>query len=231
MAKDGDDFSSLDEEKLAALAARREYRPSAFYRLLQQEGPEGALEAWAAAEAATRAPSPSRKRGGDARASSRGRSPPRAQQAEQLVRRAFAGSWAFVRGSDSARKVLAELEEGASRCFAAAAPSAAPATAATETWRLAWDGDAESFDTVAGEPPAGEIEILGLTPQQRKVAHILARVLGLISESRVLDGLLAEVADEGGDGKVLVLRPPRRRCGPAAWAAPFSVARVFATAA
>merc|ERR1740121_2461756 len=107
----------------------------------------------------------------------------------------------------------------------------APDAPADEAWQLAWDGDAKELDTMAGQPPAGEMEIYGLTAPERKVAHQLAQVLGLHSESRECDELLAEVA--GGGGKAVAWRPPRSRQeragrpGGGPWSPPFSVSQVL----
>lgn len=193
-------------------------RPSVFYRLLQHEGPEGALEAWASAEGARRGP----------RARSR---PPAAdvaaRRAEDQVRRAFSDTWQYIHGSVPTRELLTKLEGGAARAFSEACrPS-------EEAWQLAWDGDSASLDTVAGEPPTGEMEVFGLTAQERKVAHQLARLLGLHSESRECDDFRGV---SRGDGKALAWRPPRsrQRChgaaADAAWAPPFSVAQVLVAA-
>lgn len=197
------------------------HHPSVFYDLLQSEGPENALEALDSAEAASRGPR---------RARSRPRHGESAQIAEGQVRRAFSDTWQYVRACSPARELLTQLEAGAARAF-----GAPDAPADEEAWQVAWDGDAKELDTMAGQPPAGEMEIYGLTAPERKVAHQLARVLGLHSESHECDELVAEVL--GGDRKAVTWRPPRTRReraglpGGGPWSPPFSVSRVLLAAA
>jgi len=220
MAACGEDGAALDEEKIASLVPSLEHRPSAFYQLLKLEGPESALDAWAAAEASRRErprsrPRASTRNGAESSAAS--------SRNEQAVRRAFSDTWGFIRKNSSTRELVTKLETTAGRAFST------PGQLILDSWQLAWDAESEMLDTMSGEPPAGEIEIYGLSASERKVVHQLARVLGLHSESRILDGLLEEVAE--GDGKALALRPTRRHCGKATvWAAPFSVAQVLAMA-
>lgn len=180
-----------------------EFRPSAFYWLMEREGASGALEAWAAAEAAAKEPG--------ARALRRRANTEMPQhRVVQEVRRAFSDTWQFVQGNEAAQDLLAKLEGEAARAFAQ------PGELASTQWFLHWDDASKELQTEDGEPPADEMEVTGLNPVQRKVAHQLARALGLHSSSRGI-----------GD-KALSIRPPRRRCGSeGAWSAPFSVSRVL----
>lgn len=207
MAKCGED-PNISEAQVLELQAEVEFRPSAFYQLMENEGAHGALEALEAAEgAASRSRIPRQKDAAQL-----------ADEHERQVRRTFADTWQFIRGNDSACELLAKLEEEASRAFG---PSQDEAIAML--WMLNWDGDV--LDTKFGKPPANEMVIGGLNPTFRKVAHQLARSLGLHSESRVVDGPHGEQ-----DNKVIALRPPRRHArkgDPDAWVQPLSVARVF----
>jgi len=208
MAKCGEDGTDIDLEALILEqeTAAHEWHPSAFYQLLEQEGPGHALEVWEAAE--------------DARDHRQQQRPKRdtqtAEQNARSVRRAFADTWQFIQGDRSAQELLTNLEAEAARAFGPEMGQKALAM----MWMLAWDGMA--LQTKFGSPPAGEMLVDGLTPTQRKMAHQLARVIGLHSESRVINSGV-------DDGKVVALRPPRaRRCGTSScWVAPFSVAQVL----
>lgn len=221
IAAAGEDGNADLEDLLDSHGPAPVHRPSVFYRLLQAEGPEGALEALQSAEASRRPRARSRPRY-DAAA----RDPKaQARRAEEQVRRAFSDTWQYITQSASAQELLAKLEGGAAKAFGA------QAAASEEAWQLAWDGEKE-LDTVSGEPPAGEMEIYGLTAPERKLVHQLARVLGLHSESRDCDDILAEVA--GGDGKAVAFRPPRshtERRGGGAWIPPLSVSQVLLASA
>eukprot|EP00927_Polykrikos_kofoidii_P044024 TRINITY_DN38115_c0_g1_i1.p1 TRINITY_DN38115_c0_g1~~TRINITY_DN38115_c0_g1_i1.p1 ORF type:complete len:327 (-),score=45.33 TRINITY_DN38115_c0_g1_i1:82-1062(-) len=216
MAKCGEDVSMVDIDALVASELRKETKPSAFYQLLKLEGPESALEAWAASESAARERQHSRPRH---------RSPTRrateaAAHAEQKVRKAFSDTLNFIRRSSRTRDLLQKLEDGFADAFSRGMP-------AEEAWQVSWDG--ALLDTMSGEPPAVEIEVFGLSATERKIVHQLAQALGLHSESRDLDGIYLQVAE--GDGKALALRPPRRVIGVSTpWTAPFSVTQVLAVA-
>jgi hypothetical protein len=222
----GEEGDHLDLEALAASESASSQRPSAFYQLMQREGAEGALEAWAAAEAeAAATPQQSRSsRSASRRPRSRTEGDIPTISEEQAVRRAFGDTWQYIRRSEAVRRMLSELEACAEKAFAR--PHGLGSLVA-DSWQVAWDGDDEELSTASGEPPAAELEIFGLSAVERKVVHLLASALGLRSQSRLVEGLLREVCD--GDGKALALCPPRRRCSEnAAWAAPLSVARVLA---
>jgi len=210
MAATGDD--DLEEDDLQP--GLHENRRSAFYQLMEQEGPSGALDAWADAENASSKALPSQPR--------EKRTSVTVAENERTVRRVFSDTWQFIHGNECAHDLLLKLEDEAVRAFGTnfQKASSEDEIAVALQWLLSWDG--ESLQTTDGAPPAHEMEITGLTPTQRKVAHQLARALGLHSESR--DGAL--------DEKVLALRPPRSRmCGAeAAWKPPFSVASVLVTA-
>lgn len=198
----------------------RDWRPSAFYQLLEYEGPNGALDAWAAAENARRPASRPHV--------SRTKDPVKiAEENQRAVRRALGDSWQFVRESGSMQDFIQQLEQATARAFGAAESKdglSPEEQAVALSWLLAWDG--ESFETKSGAPPTIEMAVLGLAPGHRKVVHQLAQLLGLRSASRLLDEGRGEVGD-----KVLTIRPPRSRCGAAgAWEAPFSVSQVLATA-
>jgi len=208
MAKCGED-PNADADTLAALHNEVEWRPSAFYQLMENEGAARALEVLEAAEDA--APRNRQPRQKDA--------VQLAEEHERRVRRTFKDTWHFLQGNEAARDLLAKLEKEASRAFG---PCEGDAIALL--WMLSWDGDA--LQTKFGTPPANEMAIGGLTPTCRKVVHELARSLGLHSESRVVDGAL--------DSKVIAMRPPRSHCrkgaGQDGWVAPLSVAQVLARA-
>lgn len=87
------------------------------------------------------------------------------------------------------------------------------------TFRDNWQYLSQSQSSQAGAPPAHEMQLEGLDASERKVVHQLARLIGLHSESRLLE-------EEAETGKVLTLRP--RRCQ-RSWSAPFSVAEVLST--
>ncbi|CAE7244561.1 unnamed protein product [Symbiodinium sp. CCMP2592] len=96
-------------------------------------------------------------------------------------------------------------------------------------WQLLWtDGD---LTTEAGAPPADDMLLMGLNATERKVVHQLAGLIGLYSESRLLDD-----GQEGDDTKpdkvlppqALALRPPwSLRCRAGSCAAPFSLSQVL----
>mmetsp|Transcript_8232 Transcript_8232/g.15578 ORF Transcript_8232/g.15578 Transcript_8232/m.15578 type:complete len:230 (+) Transcript_8232:2-691(+) len=229
MAKCGEDASITDAEALALVYKQQvEWRPSAFYRLLQQEGAEGALDALEAAEgakAARRAPhTPGTKE--------------LEERNERTVRRVFADTWQYLRTNLPERELLGSLEAELARAFGSPPAMKASAGAAPEAltgnnnvvallWMLGWDGT--ELKTMFGSPPAKELGVSGLTPTQRKVAHQLARALGLHSESREVE---TQQRGLDGGGKVVVVRPTRnQQCGSVgSWVAPFSVAQVLAGA-
>lgn len=212
LAKAGEDPNISDADALN-LQNEKEWRPSAFYRLLEKEGPDGALDALQAAE--EQAPRPRQRPPKDAAQL--------AEEHQRQVRRAFSDTWQLIQGNDSARALLAELEKEVSRAFGASENSDGDALALL--WMLNWDGD--GLQTRFGAPPANEIAVGGLSPPFRKLAHQLARILGLHSESRVIDG-----PQGTNDDKVIALRPPRSSSGKSrgkeAWAAPLSVTQVLA---
>eukprot|EP00929_Paragymnodinium_shiwhaense_P007622 TRINITY_DN111532_c0_g1_i1.p1 TRINITY_DN111532_c0_g1~~TRINITY_DN111532_c0_g1_i1.p1 ORF type:complete len:348 (-),score=78.62 TRINITY_DN111532_c0_g1_i1:65-1108(-) len=206
---------SWTEEELLSHASqmRPEHRPSAFYRLMEFEGADNALDAWEAAES-YRARPRSRERvqkKKDANA-----------EAELAVRREFSDTMAFLKSSGASRELLAKLEACAVEAF-----KTLEGRKEAESWQLSWDHEEQLLDTTSGAPPALEMEVLGLSPMDRKVVHQLAKVLGLHSESRQLQGALAEVAE--GDGKAVALRPTRRQCAEkSSWTPRFSVSKVLA---
>mmetsp|Transcript_52851 Transcript_52851/g.114249 ORF Transcript_52851/g.114249 Transcript_52851/m.114249 type:complete len:336 (-) Transcript_52851:165-1172(-) len=229
----GEDAEGVDRAKQeAGVEALGEVRPSAFYKLLEHEGPARALDAWAASEAAR----PERK-------SSPRRRELREEDKAVAVRRAFGDIWRFVRNDVTSRGLLEQLENGAIRAFGTGASAESIANSevqdeaepkadqgeeksavSDEPWLLRWDGS--TLLTEAGAPPAAKLEVMGLGPHHRKVAHQLARALDLLSESHL--------GGPGGTEKVLALRPPRgrRSCGlGSGWAAPLSVTRVLAAVA
>jgi len=208
LAKCGEDPNITDAEALE-LEAENEWRPSAFYKLMEHEGPSRALEVLEAAESAPTQPRHPREKS----------AAQLAEEHERRVRRAFSDTWHFLQGNDSARELLAELEKQAPRAFGAKSDDVAALL-----WMLHWDGDA--LKTRFGAPPANEMAIAGLSPTFRKVAHQFARICGLHSESRVVDG--PQSADEN---KVIALRPPRSASangGDCVWEPPLSVAQVLA---
>ncbi|CAE7447743.1 COX11 [Symbiodinium sp. CCMP2456] len=199
-----EDVDGVEEE-------RPRVRPSAFYRLLECEGPGNALEAWAAAESRGRSPKRARPKG-DAW---------EAEEQVRQVRRAFRENWQFLAQSQSSQELIAKLEELTEVAFGK--------TRALEAedllmWQLLWtDGD---LATEAGAPPADEMLLMGLNATERKVVHQLARLIGLHSESRLLDD--GQEGDDAKQDKALALRPPRSlRCRAGSWAAPFSVSQVL----
>lgn len=240
MAKCGEDASITDAEALQLVYKQEvEWRPSAFYRLLQQEGAEGALDALEAAEVAKAAARRAPRTPGTKELEGRN---------ERTVRRVFADTWQYLRDNLPERELLGSLEAELVRAFGP--PSAGPpeitlgeekeasAEVAPERltgntnvvallWMLGWDGS--ELTTLFGSPPAKELGVAGLTATQRKVAHQLARALGLHSESREV-----KIQQRGpdDDGKVVVVRPTRnQQCGSVGtWVAPFSVAQVLAGA-
>jgi len=212
-----------EEAELDADALLRELRPqhcpSAFYKLLEREGPDAALEAWKTAEDNSQSSALQRqKRPKDATAV--------AKENARLVRRAFADMWPFLQNSDATREFIGQLEKAAAHAFTSGPQGQADGderTGAALLWMLDWDG--ASFETKFGAPPAKELAVGGLPPAERKVAHQLARVLGLHSESRDLGGA------RGDDGnKVVALRPPRRQacCPSEPWEPKLSVAHCVA---
>lgn len=210
----GDDADGVTDQ------GHHELRPSAFYRLLEHEGPGQALEAWAAAEAS---------RGHSPRARARNtRTKDAAQireERERAVRRAFGETFQWLQRDTYSQELLAEIEVLVEKAFGSCEHEPgfpvqeADAAAEDAPWLVCWDG--EVLLTKSGAPPASELELLGLDAPQRKVVHQFARVLGLHSESR------------GTAAKVIALRPTRgSRCGPrqGRWHAPFSVSQVLAAA-
>jgi hypothetical protein len=213
LAKCGED-PNVDTEALA-LNEVIERRPSAFYQLMENEGASRALEVLEAAEGAAARPRQPRQK--DAMQI--------AEEHERKIRRTFSDTWQFLQGNEAARELLAKVEAEASRAFGPKEGTESNLIAAL--WMLDWDGDA--LQTKFGTPPANEMAIGGLNPSFRKVAHQLARSLGLHSESRVVDGPRGME-----ESKVIALRPPRRRCGEdadrGAWVPPPSVAQVLGRA-
>lgn len=190
------DIDEVEEETPQA-------HPSVFYRLLESEGPN-ALEVWAAAEAAKRGRSPRpRRRPKDAAWM--------AEEHGRQVRRTFRDNWQYLSQSQSSQELIAKLEDVAKVAFGN------DFQAEEMLWQLLWTG--EDLATKAGAPPAHEMQLEGLDASERKVVHQLARLIGLHSESRLLE-------EEAETGKVLTLRP--RRCQ-RSWSAPFSVAEVLST--
>lgn len=206
---DNVDFENFKEQ------FRLEYKPSAFYKLLEAEGPGHALEVWNAAENARRP-----------------RSRPRLQrpkteaqveaQNARAARQAFGCMWRYIHDDTTAKELLLELEEMATCAFASGERGN---TELLQEWLLLWDG--AELTTQSGNPPAVEMGITGLTSAERKCVHALAQLLGLHSASKISNGPGPE-----GDGKVLTMRPPRSRCGSGkTWAAPLSLARMLAVKA
>lgn len=207
---------NLPQDEDAVEEARLEYRPSAFYRLLEHEGPN-ALDAWAEAE---------RKRDLSPRARPKERTAKDAawlaEERRRHVRRSFQDLWQYVSRDGSCRDLVAKLEDEAQNAFGACLEE--DTAEATCQWSLSWNGD--QLVSQSGEPPAEEMLLLGLDPVQRKVVHQLARLIGLHSESRICDSDFATASQR----KALALRPRRSlkcRAG-AVWAAPFSVSEVLA---
>eukprot|EP00439_Symbiodinium_sp_Y106_P085485 s481_g28.t1 len=136
------------------------------------------------------------------------------------VRRAFRENWQFLARSQSSQELIAKLEELTEVAFGKTRGLEAEDLL---MWQLLWtDGD---LATEAGAPPADEMLLMGLNATERKVVHQLARLIGLHSESRLLDD--GQEGDETKPDKALALRPPRSlRCRAGSWAAPFSVSQV-----
>lgn len=225
LAKTGEDGAMLVDEdgNVRGVNTPPEQRHSAFYRLLELEGPENALEALTAAEGAREtAQRPERAKG-----------PQRLlEQQERAIRRAFSGSWAFINANEAVQELITQLESQATRAFSGWAREVGDADAEALLWCLLWDQETASLSTKTGAPPADEMAIVGLEPHERKVAHQLARVLGLHSSSKSRD----EYGDSFGrsglqDEKVVAMRVPRNRCGSEGpWSSPASVAQVLAVA-
>jgi len=212
LLKSGED-PNISEAEVLELQAEVEWRPSAFYRLLEHAGPASALDVLDAAEVAL--PRPRQLRQKDAAQL--------AKEHERQVRHDFSDTWHFLQSNDAARSLLAKLEKEASRAFGPSGGNDSKPVALL--WMLHWDG--AELETRFGTAPAQEMAINGLTPTLRKVAHQLARSLGLHSESRMIDGPI------GGDNKAIALRPPRRRASrngdENSWVAPFSVTKVISS--
>jgi hypothetical protein len=206
MAKCGEDSNVTEAEALQLEVA---WRPSAFYQLLELEGPSNALDVLQAAEVA--APRPRQPRQKDAARL--------AKEQERRVRHNFSETLHFLQGNEAARDFLARLEKEFAQSFGSSGDST---NTAASLWMLHWDGT--ELMTRFGTPPANEIAIAGLNATFRKLGHQLARCLGLHSESRVIDG-------PGGadDNKLVTFRPPRSHNAreTEAWVIPFSVAKVI----
>jgi len=158
------DIDEVEEETPQA-------HPSVFYRLLESEGPN-ALEVWAAAEAAKRGRSPRpRRRPKDAAWM--------AEEHGRQVRRTFRDNWQYLSQSQSSQELIAKLEDVAKVAFGN------DFQAEEMLWQLLWTG--EDLATKAGAPPAHEMQLEGLDASERKVVHQLARLIGLHSESRLLE--------------------------------------------
>merc|ERR1711879_984311 len=114
-----------------------EHRPSVFYRLLELEGPSGALEAWKAAEDASQHSATQRQQRVKDAAHI-------AKENARSVRRTFADSWQFLQRSSTTRKLLGQLESAAANAFGA--------HPVAMLWMLDWDGTC--FETKFGTPPA-----------------------------------------------------------------------------
>lgn len=214
MARCGEEWNGEIEE------AGYEHKPSAFYRLLEMEGPDRALELLTEAESSRRSP---------ARREPRASNPAKkAAEDERTCRQVFSDSWNQIRGNVSLQELLTQLEGGAERAFSNAAETG---NIPSLLWLLLWDADRVALETYFGSPPASELAIVGLTSQQRKVVHQFAKVAGLHSESRPLDDYAEVPNGLVENAKVMALRPPRgRRCGDGGWVAPVSVVRVLSAA-
>jgi len=217
MAKVGENSDHVaGDPDSVTVEAVNDWRPSVFYKLLEHEGPGGALEAWAAAENSRR--QTSRPRVKDA-----------ARLAEEqriTVRRALGDLWHYVSESGNCQDFIKQLEKATTRAFGAKEESGHSSSEEDVAlrWLLSWDGD--SFKTKAGAPPTNEMAVLGLEPVYRKVVHQLAQIQGLTTSSHTLE---EQFAPSGC--KVLTIRPPRSRCGSGgAWRPPFSVSKVLTTA-
>lgn len=215
----------VDEDgNVRGVQAFPEPRHSAFYRLLELEGPENALDALTAAESA---------RGQTAHRPERPKGAQRlAEQQARAIRRAFSGSWGFINANEAVQELIAQLESQATSAFSGWVREGGDADAEALLWCLLWDQETASLSTKTGAPPADEMAIVGLEPHERKVAHQLARLLGLHSESKNRD----EYGDSFGKGgledeKVVAMRVPRNRCGSEViWSSPTSVVQVLAAA-
>lgn len=207
--------------------------PSAFYKLMEAEGAKNALEVWAAAESARGRPR-SRPRQRPQRTEAQV-----AEQNERSARQVFGDSWSYIVKNEGSRDFLVDLEVKAVKAFSSQErlggedPQVESKEGeekgdrwnllAHEQWLLTWDGSA--LTTKSGSAPADEIAIEGLDGVWRRTTHQFARVLGLHSESR-------QEAGAPGDGKVMVLRPPRRQvAGGRVWIAPMSLASLLAAPA
>jgi len=209
MARNGEDSTNLNEQELdLEKQVLEESKPSVFYRLMEIEGPENALSALNAAEASA---SSRRKKSREPRSSKA----PTEEQNRRKVRRAFADTWQYIQGSETARDLLKNIEAQAARAFGM---ENLKESALAMLWMLTWDDDARELETKLGSPPTAEMVIGGLDPILRKVTHQLATVLDLHSESRTVTG----------DDKVVALRPFRRHnCDSTErWAPACSVAQV-----
>jgi len=223
MAANGESSEGITMDadgNVIGIPAKTEWRPSVFYKLLELEGPEGALEAWEAAEMRRRPRSRPRVKG----------SAKQDEQNEQTTRRAFGSVWQFVVHNESAQDLLRELEKLTAEAFGHSLPLAADGKQKKlPQWLLCWTGT--SLEAENGAPPAEEVAISGFGPMLRKVVHSYASVSGLHSSSSLIDGGLQDVQE-----KLLTLRPPRCSADgevkdvSGAWVAPFSVAHVFAAA-
>jgi len=231
---EGVDFENWEDRLLI------KQEPSAFYKLMEAEGPKNALEVWAAAESARGRPR-SRPRQRPQRTQAQV-----AEQNERAARQVFGDSWSYIVKNECSRDFLTDLEVKAVKAFSSQErPGGEDLQAdskeekkvdndvqntgdqwnllAHEQWLLSWDGSA--LTTKSGSAPADEIAIEGLDGVWRRTAHQFARVLGLHSESR-------QEAGAPGDGKVMVLRPPRRQvAGGRMWSAPMSLAGLLAAPA
>jgi len=183
-----------------------EIRRSAFFLLWEREGPEAALDAWTAAENAPRqapAKRPSEKH--------------IHQQRDQELRRVFGDIFSFVANDQEVFTLVEQLELQAVQAFSADGELAA------DCWQFLWNGS--SLDIQSGNCPANEIEVVGLDAGLRKIVHRLAEVLGLRSESHVVDPIESLDAVHC---KTIVLRPPRTRIdSTGSWKAPFPVAQTL----
>eukprot|EP00933_Yihiella_yeosuensis_P025675 TRINITY_DN19920_c0_g1_i1.p1 TRINITY_DN19920_c0_g1~~TRINITY_DN19920_c0_g1_i1.p1 ORF type:complete len:336 (-),score=72.29 TRINITY_DN19920_c0_g1_i1:49-1056(-) len=211
---------NLPEDMDAVEEAKREHWPSAFYRLMQHEGPHGALEAWRDAE--------------NKRPRSRERAKNRpakdgltlAEERRRMVRRAFRDTWAYLSRDNGSQELIAKIEVVVETAFGKALVGIEDECELL----VNWNGD--ELTTEFGTPPAAEMVVIGLDAAQRKVVHQLANILGLHSESRVLEED-ASIFRTAAERKVLALRPPRSLnigAGRGAWIAPFSVSQVLSAA-
>jgi hypothetical protein len=206
MLRCGEDPNFSDADVLE-MHAEKEWRPSAFYKLLEHAGPASALEVLGEAEVALpRIRQPRQKDAAQL-----------AKERERQVRHDFSDTWHFVQGNHAVRSLLEKVEKEAARAFG---PSDGKPVALM--WMLHWDG--AELQSRFGSPPAQEMAIAGLTPTLRKVAHQLARTLGLHSESRSIGSTSCD------DNKTVAIRPPRRHaCEGNDWIAPFSVTKVISS--